>query len=96
MSESVGAEWSGPYSPDTIFNRAAAGEFDGVLCMYHDQALIPAKTLSFSETVNVTLGLAFVRRVAEADHEIAPPAGWDLVKSRRYGRTWVTQLERVA
>ena len=34
--------------------------------------------------------------VAEAGHEIEPPNGWDLVKSRRYGRTWVTQLERVA
>jgi len=34
--------------------------------------------------------------VAEADHEIEPPPGWEALKSRRYGRTWVTQLERVA
>ena len=43
------------------------------------------------------LGLLHVPYVvAESGHEVTPPSGWDLVKSRRYGRTWVTQLERVA
>jgi 4-hydroxythreonine-4-phosphate dehydrogenase len=51
------ATFSGPYSPDTVFNRAVGGEFDGVLCMYHDQGLIPLKLHAFNEGVNVTLGL---------------------------------------
>lgn len=49
--------FTGPYSPDTLFHRAVAGDFDGVLCMYHDQGLIPLKLHAFDEGVNVTLGL---------------------------------------
>ena len=55
------AVFSGPLPPDTIFQRAVAGEFDGVLCMYHDQGLIPLKLHAFDQGVNVTLGLPFVR-----------------------------------
>jgi 4-hydroxythreonine-4-phosphate dehydrogenase len=51
----------GPVSPDTIFHRAIEGEFDAVLCMYHDQGLIPLKLHAFHEGVNVTLGLPFPR-----------------------------------
>lgn len=61
--------WSGPISPDTVFGRAVAGEFDGVLCMYHDQGLIPLKLHAFDEGVNVTLGLPFVR--TSPDHGTA-------------------------
>src|SRR4030095_5811967 len=53
------AQISGPFSPDTIFHRTVEGEFDGVLCMYHDQGLIPLKLHAFHEGVNVTLGLPF-------------------------------------
>jgi 4-hydroxy-L-threonine phosphate dehydrogenase PdxA len=53
--------FSGPHSPDTIFHRAAQGEFDAVLCMYHDQGLIPLKLHAFHSGVNVTLGLPFPR-----------------------------------
>ena len=53
--------FSGPFSPDTVFHRAVAGEFDAVLCMYHDQGLIPLKLHAFHEGVNVTLGLPFPR-----------------------------------
>ena len=60
---------TGPHSADILFHAGARGGYDAVLCMYHDQALIPAKTLSFSETVNVTLGLAFVR--TSPDHGTA-------------------------
>lgn len=60
---------TGPLSADAMFHRAARANYDAALCMYHDQALIPAKTLSFSETVNVTLGLAFVR--TSPDHGTA-------------------------
>lgn len=56
-------------SPDTIFWRAAQGEFDAVLCMYHDQGLIPLKLHAFHEGVNVTLGLPFIR--TSPDHGTA-------------------------
>jgi len=52
---------SGPESPDTVFWRAYRGEFDGVVALYHDQGLIPAKLLDFDSTVNVTAGLPVVR-----------------------------------
>lgn len=61
--------FTGPLSPDTVFHRAAAGEFDGVLCMYHDQGLIPLKLLAFDTGVNVTLGLPFPR--TSPDHGTA-------------------------
>jgi 4-hydroxythreonine-4-phosphate dehydrogenase len=64
-----GGSFSGPFSPDTVFWRAANGEFDGVLCMYHDQGLIPLKLLGFHDGVNVTLGLPFVR--TSPDHGTA-------------------------
>ncbi len=60
---------TGPHSADAMFHPAARAGYDVAICMYHDQALIPAKTLSFSETVNVTLGLAFVR--TSPDHGTA-------------------------
>jgi 4-hydroxythreonine-4-phosphate dehydrogenase len=61
--------FSGPFSPDTIFHRAVEGEFDAVLCMYHDQGLIPLKLHAFHEGVNVTLGLPFPR--TSPDHGTA-------------------------
>ena len=51
------AIYSGPHSSDTIFRPAVNGEYDAVLCMYHDQGLIPIKLLDFDTGVNVTLGL---------------------------------------
>jgi 4-hydroxythreonine-4-phosphate dehydrogenase len=63
------ASFEGPASPDTIFYRAARGEFDAVLCMYHDQGLIPLKLHAFDEGVNVTLGLPFPR--TSPDHGTA-------------------------
>jgi len=59
----------GPLSPDTVFHRAAEGEFDAVLCMYHDQGLIPLKLHAFHDGVNVTLGLPFLR--SSPDHGTA-------------------------
>ena len=59
----------GPLSADAMFHPAARAAYDAAICMYHDQALIPAKTLAFAETVNVTLGLAFVR--TSPDHGTA-------------------------
>jgi 4-hydroxythreonine-4-phosphate dehydrogenase len=63
------SEITGPHSPDTVFNRAVAGEFDAVLCMYHDQGLIPLKLHAFDSGVNVTLGLPFPR--TSPDHGTA-------------------------
>ncbi|MCC6948657.1 MAG: 4-hydroxythreonine-4-phosphate dehydrogenase PdxA [Bradyrhizobiaceae bacterium] len=62
-------EASGPYPADTLFHRAARARYDVVLGMYHDQVLIPAKTLAFDRAVNVTLGLPFVR--TSPDHGTA-------------------------
>lgn len=64
-----GATVAGPFAPDTIFHHAASGDWDGVLCMYHDQGLIPLKLHAFHEGVNVTLGLPFPR--TSPDHGTA-------------------------
>jgi 4-hydroxythreonine-4-phosphate dehydrogenase len=63
------AIFAGPFSPDTIFYQAANGAWDAVLCMYHDQGLIPLKLHAFYEGVNVTLGLPFPR--TSPDHGTA-------------------------
>ncbi len=64
-----GCTFAGPFPPDTIFFRTVAGEFDAVLCMYHDQGLIPLKLHAFDAGVNVTLGLPFPR--TSPDHGTA-------------------------
>ena len=63
------AVFSGPVSPDTVFYQAASGLWDGVLCMYHDQGLIPLKLHAFDEGVNVTIGLPIIR--TSPDHGTA-------------------------
>lgn len=64
-----GIDARGPLPADTMFHREALATYDAALCMYHDQALIPAKALAFDETVNVTLGLPFIR--TSPDHGTA-------------------------
>jgi len=64
-----GVDVSGPYSSDTIFLRGFRGEFDAVVALYHDQATIPVKSLSFGAAVNVTLGLPLIR--TSVDHGTA-------------------------
>jgi len=59
----------GPLPADTLFHEAARNTYDCAICMYHDQALIPIKTLAFDDAVNVTLGLPFVR--TSPDHGTA-------------------------
>ncbi|MBX7245240.1 MAG: 4-hydroxythreonine-4-phosphate dehydrogenase PdxA [Candidatus Sumerlaeaceae bacterium] len=68
-AQRVGLKVSGPYAADTVFHRALEGEFDMVLAMYHDQALIPVKTLDFHRGVNITLGLPIIR--TSPDHGTA-------------------------
>ncbi|OIQ69471.1 4-hydroxythreonine-4-phosphate dehydrogenase [mine drainage metagenome] len=60
---------SGPLSADTMFHAAARARYDVAICMYHDQALIPIKTIDFAGGVNVTLGLPFIR--TSPDHGTA-------------------------
>jgi 4-hydroxythreonine-4-phosphate dehydrogenase len=64
-----GVQASGPAPADTLFHEAARKGYDAVLAMYHDQALIPFKTLAFEDGVNVTLGLPFIR--TSPDHGTA-------------------------
>lgn len=64
-----GLDVSGPHSPDTMFHAAARTGFDAAICMYHDQALIPLKTLYFDTGVNMTLGLPVLR--TSPDHGTA-------------------------
>ena len=67
--QAQGIEVQGPFPPDTIFHKAATGLYDVVICMYHDQGLIPFKLLHFKDGVNVTLGLPIVR--TSVDHGTA-------------------------
>jgi 4-hydroxythreonine-4-phosphate dehydrogenase len=64
-----GLDVTGPYPADTLFHAGARASYDVAICMYHDQALVPLKTLAFDEGVNITLGLPFVR--TSPDHGTA-------------------------
>jgi 4-hydroxythreonine-4-phosphate dehydrogenase len=68
-ARSRGIDIQGPFPGDTIFGRAARGEFDAVIACYHDQGLIPVKLLAFGRSVNVTLGLPIIR--TSVDHGTA-------------------------
>ncbi len=68
-AKAAGCNVQGPFPPDTVFVKAVAGQFDAVVCMYHDQGLIPFKLLHFSDGVNVTFGLPIVR--TSVDHGTA-------------------------
>ncbi len=61
LARSVGIDCCGPFPADTLFIHAAAGEFDGVVAMYHDQGLIPVKLLAFNNAVNITVGIPIIR-----------------------------------
>ncbi|MFH2123643.1 MAG: 4-hydroxythreonine-4-phosphate dehydrogenase PdxA [Pseudomonadota bacterium] len=69
LMQACGIQVQGPFPPDTIFFKAASGMFDAVICMYHDQGLIPFKLLHFKDGVNVTLDLPIVR--TSVDHGTA-------------------------
>ncbi len=67
--QALGIDARGPLAADTLFHAAARKTYDAALCMYHDQALIPIKTVAFDHAVNVTLGLPFIR--TSPDHGTA-------------------------
>jgi 4-hydroxythreonine-4-phosphate dehydrogenase len=75
VAAGIGA--SGPYPADTLFYRALQGEWDAVICMYHDQGLIPFKMIHFTDGVNTTLGLPIVR--TSVDHGTA----YDIARTGR-------------
>jgi len=68
-AKEMGIRAVGPISPDTLFARGKAGEFDAILALFHDQGHIPCKTLDLEESVSITLGLPFVR--GSVDHGTA-------------------------
>lgn len=86
----AGIDARGPLPADTLFHPEARARYDAVLAMYHDQALIPVKTLDFARTVNVTLGLPFVR--TSPDHGTA----LDLAATGRADRTSTLEAMRLA
>lgn len=65
----MGVDAEGPFPADTLFHPAARARYDAVVCMHHDQGLIPLKTIAFDSGVNITLGLPFVR--TSPDHGTA-------------------------
>jgi len=86
----AGIDARGPLPADTMFHTAARATYDVALCMYHDQALIPIKTLAFDHAVNVTLGLPFVR--TSPDHGTA----FDIAGSGRADPTSLIEALRLA
>ncbi|MBF0210621.1 MAG: 4-hydroxythreonine-4-phosphate dehydrogenase PdxA [Desulfamplus sp.] len=74
LANSGSFQIDGPFPPDTIFYNAANGNYDCVICMYHDQGLIPFKLLHFSDGVNTTLGLPIIR--TSVDHGTAYNIAW--------------------
>jgi len=85
-----GLDIAGPYPGDTLFHAAARERYDVAVCMYHDQALIPIKTLAFDTGVNVTLGLPFVR--TSPDHGTA----FDIAGSGRASASSLVAAMRLA
>jgi 4-hydroxythreonine-4-phosphate dehydrogenase len=73
-AQEEGIDVSGPYPPDVVFYRAHKGDFDVVVCMYHDQGLIPFKMLAFDTGVNVTVGLPIIR--TSPDHGTGFDIAW--------------------
>ncbi len=88
----LGIDAHGPAPPDTVFLAARNGKYDVVMAMYHDQGLIPVKTLEFERSVNVTIGLPYLR--ASVDHGTAfDIAGRGIADARpmRYAIEWAAR-----
>jgi 4-hydroxythreonine-4-phosphate dehydrogenase len=92
QAREAGLTITGPHPADTIFLAASRGQYDVVLAMYHDQALIPIKTMAFNESVNVTIGLPYLR--VSVDHGTAfDIAGLGLADAApmKYAIEWATR-----
>lgn len=82
LAQEQGINCQGPFPADTLFRKAASGQFDGVVAMYHDQGMIPVKLLDFENAVNVTIGIPIIRTSPAhgtafdiAGQNLANPAG---------------------
>jgi len=92
VAMAVDTDISGPHPADTLFLAAREGKYDVVLAMYHDQALIPVKTLDFARSVNVTIGLPYLR--VSVDHGTAfDIAGKEIADAApmRYAIEWAAR-----
>lgn len=74
QAKKMGIDLEGPLPPDTVFYHAVNGKYDAVICMYHDQGLIPFKLVHFKDGVNTTLGLPIIR--TSVDHGTAYDIAW--------------------
>lgn len=74
QAKEQGIAVQGPYPPDVVFHKAYRGDVDMVVCMYHDQGLIPLKMIAFEQGVNVTVGLPIIR--TSPDHGTAYDIAW--------------------
>lgn len=95
LAQADGLAVTGPHPPDTVFLAATNGKYDVVMAMYHDQGLIPVKTLAFHESVNVTLGLPYLR--VSVDHGTAfDIAGKNIADAgpMEYAIRWATEHAR--
>jgi len=90
LARSEGIDVHGPLSADTLFHFAIDGGYDAVVCMYHDQGLIPLKLVHFDDGVNVTLGLPIIR--TSVDHGTA----YDLAGSGTASATSMSAAIRMA
>ena len=95
LARSAGLDVSGPHPPDTVFLAAVNGRHDVVMAMYHDQGLIPIKTLDFERSVNITIGLPYLR--VSVDHGTAfDIAGRGIADAApmRYAIEWAAEHAR--
>lgn len=90
----LGINVNGPLPADTMFHKTARSKYDAAICMYHDQALIPIKTLHFDDAVNITLGLPFIR--TSPDHGTAfDIAGKNLASPKSFIKAILTAKQMV-
>ena len=90
----MGMNITGPVSADTLFHDDRRGDYDAVIAMYHDQALIPVKTLDFHGGVNVTLGLSYIR--TSPDHGTALDQAGKFTSNPRSLMAAITMAEQMA
>ncbi len=90
----AGVDATGPRPADTVFAQAVAGAYDGVVALYHDQGLIPVKTLDFGRSVNITAGLPIVR--TSVDHGTARDIAWTGAADPRHAIAAVRMAARLA
>lgn len=92
--KALGIHAAGPFPADTIFTAEQRKYWDVILAMYHDQALIPAKALDFENTVNITMGLPFIR--TSVDHGTAEDIAWQGQANAQHLRAAITMAQTLS